>query len=495
MGAPLAPPDLSKCNIATSGAPVNNNICCPPYNMTEFIDYDFPHTPLRVRRPVHEVKDDNEYMAKYKEAVRKMKELKSDHPWNFYQQALVHCAYFTGARVHYSWHFLPWHRYYLHFFERILGRLIDDDTFTLPYWNFDVKEGMTIPEIFTSDPNSPLYNENSRNKNHYHPEILDYRYAYICGNPPCGSNKTGDELVQENMSYMQTTFMNSLQLPELFMRGLEGIHNSIHEFVGPTEYPHTDMGNFATAAKDCLFYSLHANVDRLWHLYRNFRGNRVEFNEPDWLDMSFIFYDEHERVVRVKVKDCLTPAKLRYTYEEVPMPWMGSLNVQKTKETRRKQDLNLLRISEFGTQPRELGTTPLRVMVPRPKKNRKKKDKDENVELLQIKDIQVESHGPARFDVFVTAPYRDLAVPDFGEFAGSFVKLPHKLKMEEGNNGVEKHKGKKTSLKLSLTALLEDIEGEDADNLVVTIVPAVGNITIGGIQIKLVQADSPKLVG
>jgi polyphenol oxidase len=518
MANPVAPPDLSKCHIATEGAPTGYDQCCPPYSTADIIDYDFPRTPLRVRRPAHEVKNDPEYMEKYKEAVRKMKEVKSDHPWNFYQQALIHCAYCNGAydqvgypgvalQVHYSWLFLPWHRYYLHFFERILGKLIDDDTFTLPYWNFDVKEGMTIPEIFTSDTNSSLYNEN-RNTKHYYPEILDYRYAYQCSTPPCGSNKTGDELVQANMSYLQTTFKNSLQLPELFMGdplragepdsmkgsgGLESIHNGIHQFVGPTENPHTDMGNFATAARDCVFYSLHANVDRLWHLYRNFRGNLVEFNEPDWLDASFIFYDEHERVVRVKVRDCLTPAKLRYTYEEEPIPWMGSVKVLKTKETKSKQDLNLVRISEFGTQPRELGTTPLRVLVPRLKTNRNKKEKNNKVELLQIKDIQVASNGPARFDVFVAAPYGDLAGPDFGEFAGSFVKLPHKTKIETMNNGVAKGKGRKTSLKLGLTALLEDIEAEDSEKLVVTIVPAGGDVTIGGIQLKLVQADSPRL--
>lgn len=174
---------------------------------------------------------------------------------------------------------------------------------------------------------------------------------------------------------------------------------------------------------------------------------------------------------------------------------MGSLKVQKTKETKRKLDLNLVHVSEFGTQPHELGTTPLRVLVSRPKTNRKKKEKDDKVELLQIKDIRVSSHGPARFDVYVAAPYGDLAGPDFGEFVGSFVKLPHKITTtEEGKKGGEKHKGKKTSLKLGLTALLEDIEVEDAEKLVVTIVPAGGDVTIGGIQIKLVQADSPRLI-
>jgi polyphenol oxidase len=189
----------------------------------------------------------------------------------------------------------------------------------------------------------------------------------------------------------------------------------------------------------------------------------------------------------------LNPAKLRYTYEEVPLEWMGTLKVQKTKETKRKMDLNLVPVSEFGNQPRELGKTPLRVLVSRLKTNRNKKEKEDKVELIQIKDIQVSSQGPARFDVYVAAPYGELAGPDFGEFAGSFVQLPHKMKLGGGNNGGGKHKGKKTSMKLGLTALLEDIEAEGAEKLVVTIVPAGGDITVGGVEIKLVQADSGRL--
>jgi polyphenol oxidase len=157
----------------------------------------------------------------------------------------------------------------------------------------------------------------SRNTDHYN-KLVDYKFSY--GNT-AGSGVTGKDLVQENLKYVQTTFKNSLQLPELFMGdplragepdsskgsgGLESIHNGFHQWVGPLAAPHTDMGSFATAARDCAFYCLHANVDRLWQVYRNFRGQRVEFNEPDWLDASFIFYDENERVVRVKVKNVVT---------------------------------------------------------------------------------------------------------------------------------------------------------------------------------------------
>lgn len=512
LAAPVMPPDLTKCHDASSSGLGNQLKCCPPYTSVDVVDYTFPETPLRVRRAAHLVKNDHDYMEKYKEAVKKMKELPDGHPWNFYQQALVHCAYCNDAydqvgfpgvplQVHFSWLFLPWHRYYLHFYERILGKLIDDDTFTLPFWNFDNDDGMTLPEILTSDTSSPLYNAN-RDTSHYYPAILDYKYSY--GNT-AGSGLTGNELVLSNLCYMKNTFKQSLPLAELFMGdalragqtddsngygGLEGIHNAIHMWVGTPTSPHIDMGDFSTAGKDSVFFCLHANVDRLWQLYRSFRGNKVEFNDTDWLDATFIFYDENEQVVRVKVRDCLSPYKLRYTYEEVPIPWMNKLNCLKTTETKEKTktELSLVRVGAFGSEPKDLSKTALRVMVPRPKKSRSKTEKEEKVEVLQIKDIVVDTEGPARFDVFIAAPYGDLAGPDYGDFAGTFVRLPHKMKTEG------KGKGKKNSLKMGINNLLEDLNAEDAEKLVVTLVPRFGEFTIGGVVIKLLQTDHTKLI-
>ncbi|XP_072989760.1 polyphenol oxidase, chloroplastic-like [Typha latifolia] len=505
LAAPVTPPDLSKCHDANALGLGSELKCCPPYSSATVYDYEFPATPLRVRRPAHLVKSDEEYMAKYKEAVKKMKELPENHPWNYCQQALIHCAYCNEAydqvgypnanvQVHYSWFFLPWHRYYLHFYERILGKLIDDDTFALPYWNFDAEDGMNLPEIFTMDPTSSIYND-KRDKSHYYPAIVDYKYGYA---NTAGTGETGKDLVQANLSYMSKTFKDSLQLPELFMGdplrageesekgtgGLETIHNALHQWVGPAESPHTDMGSFATAARDSVFFCLHANVDRLWHLYRGFRGNKLEFNDPDWLESSFLFYDEDEKVVQVKIKDALSTTKLRYTYEEVPIPWMGRVSIKKKAETKEKSttELSLVRVGEFGSQPRELGTSPLRVLVSRPKKNRKKAEKQDKVEVLQVKDIVVTSSGPARFDVYVATPYGDLAGPDYGDFAGSFVKLPHSMN-EKGKMK------KKTNLKLGLTSILEDIEADDADKLVVTLVPRVGEITVGNVVDKLVLSN------
>lgn len=278
--------------------------------------------------------------------------------------------------------------------------------------------------------------------------------------------------------------------------GLEAIHNAIHQWVGTPQTPHTDMGDFSTAARDSIFYCLHANVDRLWYLYRNFRGNRLEFDDTDWLDSSYVFCDENQRIVRVKVRDCLDMSKLRYAYEEMPLPWMGKVATRRPAETKERslQQLSLVRVEEFGPQPRALGTTdPLRVLVTRPKKSRSKAEKEDKVEVLQFKGIEVTTPGPARFDVYVAPPYGDLAGPDLGEFVGSFVKLPHRAGSVDVD-GAPKRVVKKKGLKLNLTPILEDIEAEDAEKLVVSIVPRVGEITVGGVDIKLLQTDGPRLL-
>jgi hypothetical protein len=75
--------------------------------------------------------------------------------WAF--QAAIHGAYAApppGADwnqcQHQGWFFLPWHRMYLYFFERIVRAAVlaagGPADFAIPYWNYDKPfPGNTIP--------------------------------------------------------------------------------------------------------------------------------------------------------------------------------------------------------------------------------------------------------------------------------------------------------------------------------------------------------------
>ena len=84
-------------------------------------------------------------VQKLRDAYKAMRDLSSSDPSDprgFAHQANIHCWNCGGIgsaiQVHGSWQFFAWHRAYLYFHERILGKLIGDMEFRLPYWDWDV---------------------------------------------------------------------------------------------------------------------------------------------------------------------------------------------------------------------------------------------------------------------------------------------------------------------------------------------------------------------
>ena len=93
-------------------------------------------------------------LASYKKAIKVMLALPPNDPRSWYRQVLVH----TVDCPHGNWWFLPWHRGYLGWFERICRELSGDSTFALPYWDWSKEP--RIPEVMFDDlltPTNPAF--------------------------------------------------------------------------------------------------------------------------------------------------------------------------------------------------------------------------------------------------------------------------------------------------------------------------------------------------
>ncbi|XXG69140.1 hypothetical protein AAC387_Pa06g2079 [Persea americana] len=501
VAAPIAPPDLSKCGPADLPAGAIPTNCCPPFN-DKIVDFKFPSfTKMRVRPAAHRAADDKEYMEKFTKAVKLMRELPKDDPRNFTQQANVHCAYCDGAydqvgfpnlelQVHNSWLFFPFHRCYLYFFERILGKLIGDESFAIPFWNWDAPKGMIMPPIYT-DPSSSLY-DRLRDAAHQPPKVIDLDYNGV------DPTTTDRQQIIDNLTIMYRQMVSNARTPQLFLGSpyragdnpdpgagsVENVpHGPVHVWTGDRTQPNgEDMGNFYSAARDPIFYAHHANVDRMWTLWRQMGGTHKDFTDSDWLDAGFLFYDENAQLVRVKVRDCLDIAKLGYSYQQVEVPWLKSrpttrrvAGTASVDSAKKKADAT----DAASVFPRKLDSV-LKVIVKRPKKSRSKKEKEEEDELLVIDQIEVGRDVPAKFDVFINVEDHKKHGPATSEFAGSFVNVAHKHKHSKKPTVL------KTRLRLGITELLEDLGAEQDDEVVVTLVPRYGKdaITIGEVHIE-----------
>ena len=140
-------------------------------------------------------------LSKYAQAIKIMKQLPDDdpHSWNWWwythwikgppafmwEESRKHKtqviaslppdvqsfaeATWNGCQAHpfnpddpeqyQQWYFLPWHRLYLYQFEQTIREVLDDDDFSLPYWNpvTGNEADLSLPLVFR-DPESPLFN-------------------------------------------------------------------------------------------------------------------------------------------------------------------------------------------------------------------------------------------------------------------------------------------------------------------------------------------------
>ncbi|KAI3509707.1 hypothetical protein L1887_25220 [Cichorium endivia] len=511
---PITAPDISTCVASTKGFQAKNavrtNACCPPALSKSVKPFVFPNDQaIRIRPAAHRATP--EYIAKYKAAIQAMRDLPDDHPHSFIQQAKIHCAYCNGGysqiasgfpekelQIHNSWLFFPFHRWYLYFYERILGKLINDPTFALPYWNWDNPSGMNLPAFFEDEGKKNPAFDAYRNVNHLAPAIVDINYGGVDTGTPC------IQQIGTNLSLMYKQMVRNAGDPLSFFGGTykagddakanndpsvgsveAGCHTAVHRWVGDPRMPNSeDMGNFYSAGYDPVFYVHHANVDRMWKVWKDLgiRGH-TEPKDPDWLNASYVFYDENQELVRVYNKDCVRLDKLKYDYQFAPLPWLQNRAVPRFRKSKiAARSIGKVKLVQETKFPLKLDKI-AKVLVKRPAVNRSKEDKEKANELLLIKGIRFNSEKFVKFDVFVN-DQDDVSAssPEESEFAGSFSQLPH-------NHGDDMLMT--SAARFGLTELLEDVDAEDDESILVTLVPKIGceDLTIGEIKVELVPIE------
>ncbi len=203
-------------------------------------------------------------------------------------------------------YFLPWHRMYVYFFERIIRTVSEDPEFSLPYWNYstlDMKIRGIIPEEFIkrNDPTfSSLYVEN---RNPWINQGKPIAGDITPGNP--NDPLTLDSLAQVSYEPTSSTVRGFNETLDF------GLHGNIHVGVGNS----TNMGSVPTAAEDPIFWLHHCNIDRLWASWNN--AGRIN----PYLNQEFTFADEKGRRVVGNISDFLNIANHNYTYEHLePVP-------------------------------------------------------------------------------------------------------------------------------------------------------------------------------
>jgi tyrosinase len=208
--------------------------------------------------------------------------------------------------------FLPWHRMYVYYFERIVRKVLGDETFTLPYWDYTNPGKHAIPEQFRM-PNDPLFKSLFRADRN---DGMRPGTANVNAGEPIDKNDPTNPL---NLDALSERDYEQIGVISGFNRKLDRfLHGTIHVLVGGR----TNMGSPPWAARDPIFWIHHSNIDRLWESWN--AGGRTNPGGT-WLTQTFTFADENGIRVAPVVSDFVRAETIKvgpYKYdrlEQVPV--------------------------------------------------------------------------------------------------------------------------------------------------------------------------------
>jgi tyrosinase len=262
------------------------------------------------RRNIANLAEKDPVIVAYKDAVTAMQALPSSDARNWTKQAEIHYNHCP----HGNWWFLPWHRAYLAYFERICRKLSGYNDFALPYWNWTTSPA--IPAHFWGDGN-PLFDST----------------RFITSSDQADPSWVGTQVIEDILS--TTNFYVFASYSATAPRGGTGggygeleatPHNNIHGWISG------DMGTFMSPL-DPVFWCHHNILDCLWWEWNVNRGN-PNTNDPDFWNLHFTeFVDEEGAPVDVTVAVVVLMALFDYQFE----PCGPNQSENKTSRLSRRQ--------------------------------------------------------------------------------------------------------------------------------------------------------------
>ncbi len=309
---------------------------------------------VRVREDVTRLAPWDPTLLWYARAVRRMRErpLADPRSWRF--QAAIHAvstrtvsqsdtlpssgvvSTYWHKCQHGSWYFLPWHRAYLGCFEAIVRATIAElggphEDWALPYWDYS-RAG--------------------------DPQALRLRREFLVGTLEDGSNapnalaearrtpdldlatgEFGMDAADVDLTCLKTAVFSvpAASRTPSFGGGRTFSHSG--RSAGDVEItPHGDvhtavggpgglMSAFDTAGLDPVFWLHHANIDRLWEVWRRRSPQHQDPTQTDWLQtVRFDFHDGAGAAAQFASGEVLdtTSPRLGYIYEDISDPVGGA---------------------------------------------------------------------------------------------------------------------------------------------------------------------------
>lgn len=377
---------------------------------------------------------------------------------------------FRNQCQHFSWFFLPWHRMYLTWFERIVRSAIsgldeiDDDVkkiWALPYWDYSSAaiERRKLPRAFvdTRLPDGVTPNPlrvRGRNLNdgsaltttavRLKDALAPTRFTGIGG---FAGGRTGWNHFFDDPGAAGGPLENSP-------------HGAVHNQVGGL------MADFNTAALDPIFWLHHANVDRLWEVWRTMPG-RSNTTETAWLTgVVFHFHDENGTPRTQTAQDVLeTIDQLDYNYEDISAPPQSEAVVIPTPEPDNPPELVGATDSAL-----ELSGEPAAVTfgVFAPEGPVTESVASETRAHLRLDDVTSAEPAGVTYQVYVNVPDGDPSTDD-----AHFVGLAAFFGVEQTANPDNAHGGMRLVFDISELYQRLNEEGRWSDAVTVTFLPEV----------------------